>query len=252
MRDREYTQAHPANTYRIALLGTSMTVGAGVPLDQTMETLIEERLNSEGPGAPARHYESLNFSVGGWGIMQSATVMDERVFDFSPDALMVGVFSVEVGRMTTYLASLVKSRVPIPYPDVRAKIAKTGATPDMENAELYIKLAPISKDMVLWSYRHIVEAGRRRGIPVVGVVLPEPRPTDVLAGRDIEESVKLAAAAGMTLLDLRGVYDGQPVDSLKLPGADPHWSARGHKLIADKVFEQIRKNDARAFKLGFK
>jgi hypothetical protein len=252
MRDRDYSRARPANTYRIALLGTSMTVGAGVPLAQTMETLIEDRLNTEGPGAPSRHYESLNFSVGGWGIMQNAAVVDEKVFDFSPNALMVGVFSIEVGRMTTYLAALVKSRVPVPYPEVRAAIAKTGATADMEMTELRMKLAPISKDMVLWSYKHIVEAGRRRGIPVVGVVLPEPRPRDVVAGRGIEESVNLAAAAGMTLLNLGDVYEGQPIDSLKLPGADPHWSVRGHKLIADKVFEQMKKNDAMAFKLGFK
>jgi hypothetical protein len=250
MRDKEYSLAPPPRTYRMALLGSSMTVGAGVPVEQTMETLLEGRLNREGPGAPRQRYEILNFSVGAYGIMQNAALLDEKALAFKPNAVLVAVFSVDGGRMSNYLMKLVRSGLPIPYPYVREKLKQAGVDASMQQPELMRRLDPLSEDLVRWSYRHIIEVCRQRGIAVVGIVLREPT---LKAGHDIDQAARLAAAAGLPLLDLRGVYAGQDVDSLQLiESGDPHWNARGHKLIADRVYELLREQDARALKLGFR
>jgi len=87
-------------------------------------------------------------------------------------------------------------------------------------------------------------------------VLPEPRPRRRARWKeDIDQSARLAASAGLPMLDLRDVYVGQNVDSLRLGGAtgdDPHWNARGHKLIVDRVFQLMQEKDAQALHLGFK
>ncbi|MDP9225334.1 MAG: hypothetical protein M3P18_16115, partial [Actinomycetota bacterium] len=252
----DYSVGRQPGTYRIALLGASMTLGAGVPFQQTIKPVLEERLNREGPGASGRHYEILNFSVGAYSTLQQAAVADHKVFSFKPDAILVCIFSVETGRMTDFLMQLVKTHYPIPYPYVQQKLQSTGATASMESPELLRRLGPISDDLVRWSYRHILEAGRRQGVPVVGVVLPEPRPRP--RGRsygDIDEAARLASSAGLPLLDLRGLYAGQIVDSLRLGGTDganPHWNARGHKLAADRLYEMLQQNDAQTLRLGFK
>jgi hypothetical protein len=248
MRDQEYSLARPAYTYRIALVGGSMTVGAGVPVEQTMETLTEDRLNREGPGAPERQYEILNFSVGGYGIFQNVAVVDQKVFAFSPNAILVSVFSVEGRRTTNYLTKVIRNRIPIPYPYVERKLREAGVAPSMEESELRRRIGPIAEDLVRWSYVHIQEVGRQKGVPVIGVVLPEPIPK---AGRDIDQAVQLATASGLPLLDLRDVYQGYGVDSLKLEGRDPHWSVAGHRVIAERLFRALRSEDARTFKLGF-
>jgi hypothetical protein len=250
MRDKDYSLVPPPRTYRMALLGTSMTVGAGVPLEQTMESLLEDRLNREGPRAPQRHYEILNFSVGAYGIMQNAALLDKSVLAFKPNAVLVGVFSVDAERMGNYLVRLSRSHLPIPYPYVRQKLQEAGVNPTMQQPELLRRLGPVIEDLVRWSYRHILETCRQRGIAVVGLVLPEPSPK---AGRDIDQAARLAASAGVPLLDLRGVYGSQPVDSFRLDiPKDPHWNARGHKLISDRVYELLRENDGRTLKLGFR
>ena len=64
MRDREgYLSTKPPLTYRIALMGSSYSMGWGVPLSSTFETLAEERLNRERPWDGFDRYEILNFSV---------------------------------------------------------------------------------------------------------------------------------------------------------------------------------------------
>jgi hypothetical protein len=250
MRDKEYSLARPPGTYRIALLGSSMTVGAGVPVEQTMETLLEDQLNRDGPGTPSRRYEILNFSVGGYGIMQNAVLAEQKVFSFRPDAVLVAVLSVDAGRMTQYLSKVARRGYRFSDPYVQKKMREAGADSTMEEPELLRRLRPISEDLVRRSYAIIVEASRRHGVPVIGIVLPEPRPRNVRS--DINQSARLAAAAGLPLLDLRGVYDGLGLDSLKLPGNDPHWSAAGHRLIFERTYELMRKRDAETLKLGFK
>ena len=251
MRDKEYPLEPTPGTFRMALLGSSMTVGAGVPVEQTMETLLEDRLNREAPGVPSRRYEILNFSVGAYGIMQNAALMDLKVSRFKPDAVLVGVFSVDAGRNSNYLMKLVRSGIPIQFPYVRDKLQAAGVTEDMQRPELLRRLNSVSEDLVRWSYQHIVDVCRERGIVVLGIVLPEPMPK---AGHDIDQSARLAKAAGLPLLDLRGVYGSEPPERFKLGGAeepDPHWNSRGHKLISDRIYRLLRENDARALKLGF-
>lgn len=256
MRGPDYSIKASPGSYRIALVGASLTLAAGVPLDQTFGMLLEDRLNLLGPGAPRRHYEILNFSVGAFTALQNLVLLDRKVMPFAPKAVLLGVFSVEAGRTTDFLTQLVKTQYPIPFPYVQQRVSATGATPGMEEPELRRRLGAISEDIVRWSYARIAEACRQEGVTVLGLVLPEPRPRRRARWKeDIDQSARLAASAGLPMLDLRDVYVGQNVDSLRLGGAtgnDPHWNARGHKLIVDRVFQLMQEKDAQALRLGFK
>ena len=250
MRDVDYERVPPTGVFRIALLGSSMTVGAGAPLEQTMESLLEARLNRDWPRAPGRRVEILNFSVGGYGILQNVAVAERKALPFRPDAMLVGVFSNETIRMPQFLFRLVKSRQPIPYPALAQKLRQAGVRADMEEPELRRRLRPVAVDLVRWSYARLVQLGREKGIPVLGLVLPEPLPR---RGRNIDEVASLAASARLPLLDLRGVYSGRSEDELRLGGsddaADPHWNAAGHRLISDRIFQLLRENDDHALRL---
>jgi len=248
MHDKDYSLARPTGTYRIALLGSSITVGGGVPADKTMESLLEAQLNREGPGTPSRKYEILNFSAAAYGVLQNVLVAERKVFAFNPNAIVVGIFSVEVGRMRTYLSKLVKSGYRFPDPYVENKLREAGVDSTMQDPELLRRLAPVSSDLVRWSYQRLIEIGRQRHVPVVGIIFPEPDPR---YGRDINASAALAAAAGLPLVDLRGVYAGLNPDSLRLPGTDPHWNEAGNRLVFERTYQLLREHDAELLKLGF-
>ncbi|MCI0435734.1 MAG: hypothetical protein L0271_19145, partial [Gemmatimonadetes bacterium] len=88
MRDRDYEQVPPANTYRIALLGASFVMGQGVNDHEPFEAVVEERLDREFTAGPAQRYEILNFSVPNFSPVQQLVYLEDKVFAFQPDAVL--------------------------------------------------------------------------------------------------------------------------------------------------------------------
>lgn len=249
MRDKDYALKRPPSTYRIALLGASFTMGAGVPEDLTHESLLENRLNRDGPGAPRRHYEILNFAVGGYGILQNVVVADRKVFPFAPNAVLLVIHGIEPLRMIGHLSQLVQERAGIEYPYVRQKLQEAGVRSGMLPPELERRLVRVAPDLIRWSLQRVAEICREHGVPLVVVLFSEPREQTREA-----RFPKLAAAvaeAGIPLVSLAGAYEGYDLDSMKLQAADFHLNALGHRVVADRLYELLRANDARTLKLGF-
>jgi hypothetical protein len=84
--DHDYARAKPANTYRIVLLGSSYSMPAGVALEDSWQQVLEDRLNQLGDG---RHYEVINFSVGGYDPLQLLAVLRHRAIAYDPDLILV-------------------------------------------------------------------------------------------------------------------------------------------------------------------
>lgn len=249
MRDKNYTQTPPRGTYRMALIGSSFSMGAGVAAEQTHEWLIEERLNREASLQTDRKYEILNFSVGGYGVLQNVAVVDRKVFDFAPHAILLVIHAIEQQRMVNHLSSLVQGGIAIPYPFVREKLRQAGVEAGMEETELRRRLQPISADLVRWSYRRIAELGRERNVLVIGIVFPTPRDN---AERDLAPLAEWASEAGMKILSLEGVYDGHPLTSVRIggdQGRDIHLNELGHRLVADRLYQLLSASDGRALDL---
>ncbi len=248
MRDKEYELKPPRGTYRIAFLGSSFSMGGGVPEEQTHEALLEDRLNREGPGTPSRRIEILNFSVGGYGLLQYVALMEKKIFTFSPNAVIIVIHSTDV-RILAKLTSLLRAGIPIEDPYLRQTLQKAGVQPGMEAPELRRRLSSVSLDLVKWSYQRIAQRCREHGVPLVGIAFEEPRQR---GQEQVAEMAALASEAGIPVLDLKGVYDGRSLSDVKLRPGDVHLNVLGHKLVADRLYGLLRENDARTLKLGFR
>jgi hypothetical protein len=256
MRDQEYSLAPAAGTYRIALVGSSYTMGAGVSASVTLEAIIEERLNREAVTKSTRAYEILNFSVGGYGVLENLVVVDKKVFPFSPNAVMLVLHSVEDSRLIGALVTIVRNDTRIEYPYVQRALQKAGVRHGMEEPELRRRISAISKDLVRWSYAQIAERCQRNGVPLIGIAFPIPGPSE--KADDLAEVVAAATAAGIRVLSLGRVYDGQRLADITLlaptprrPNGDTHLNELGHRLVAERLFQLLRENDSHALKIGF-
>ena len=89
MRDRDYLLAKPEGTYRIALLGPSHVMGAGVADGETFADFLEERLNRSAAPETNIRYEVLNFGVAGYSLLQQLAMLEERAVMFQPDAVFI-------------------------------------------------------------------------------------------------------------------------------------------------------------------
>jgi len=91
-RDRERGLNKPPGVYRVAVLGDSGTEARQVDMDKTYTALTEKELNRRrcmGEG----EVEVLNFGVPGYGTCQELLLLRERVWKFSPDLVVLQVFT---------------------------------------------------------------------------------------------------------------------------------------------------------------
>ena len=88
LRDREHAIAKPPDTVRIALLGDSYCEALQVPLEQTFWWQLQEKLESC-PQFAGKHVEIINFGVSGYGAGQQLITLQQKVWQYSPDIVML-------------------------------------------------------------------------------------------------------------------------------------------------------------------
>jgi hypothetical protein len=86
-RDRERSLARTDDTFRIMVLGDSMTEAAQVDWEDSYCAHLERRLNDEG-----RRVEVLNCGVVGYSPLQELLLLQREGRRFQPDLVMVGLF----------------------------------------------------------------------------------------------------------------------------------------------------------------
>jgi len=88
LRDREHSIVKPSNTIRIALLGDSYCEALQVPMEQTFWWLLQQKLESCDQFA-GKHVEIINFGVSGYGTGQELITLQQKVWQYSPDIVML-------------------------------------------------------------------------------------------------------------------------------------------------------------------
>ncbi len=240
MRDRDYEEEPSADTYRMSLLGASSTMGWGVEDDETFESIVEKRLNEELAGSGYEHYEILNHGVAGYFPLQQAPVI-EKALAFQPRTVLYVATGRELSRSAAYLAQVTNKSIEVPYPELRAISEKAGLTPGMSQDEATKRLAPFREELLRWLYRHIVERCREQGAFPVWIFLPslEPGPWR----EETAPAKSIAGEAGFEIMDLSDVFEDEQPGSLRVAAWDEHPNARGHQLVADRLYDEIRKRE---------
>jgi hypothetical protein len=100
-------------------------------------------------------------------------------------------------------------------------------------------LRPRAREVLLCIYRGLVEECRARGILPVWVYLPMPGIVEVSIKSS--EVVSVASEAGFVVLNLADWADGYAPGDVKLTPADHHPNARGHQVIAERLFTALRR-----------
>ena len=104
MRDKEYPQSKPAGIFRVAVLGSSWTMGSGVAHEDIWLSQLEEMLNQNGK---TPHYEFLNFGVDQYGLGELAATIEHKVPAYQPDLVIVA--------LTYYTPTVLWEEPPPPY-----------------------------------------------------------------------------------------------------------------------------------------
>lgn len=89
LRDREYSVEKPDDTFRIAVIGDSFTMGSGVEIEEVYHSVLEDMLNCD--SAATIRYECINFGVGGYGLREYSAVFEHRALSYDPDLILLAL-----------------------------------------------------------------------------------------------------------------------------------------------------------------
>jgi hypothetical protein len=263
MRDRARTLAPVPGVYRFAILGASTTMGSGVTDTEHYPYLIEERIPELMTGTRA---EIVNFAVESYNAVEQVATVDQRVFRFSPNAIIYIAHETEFEKTINSLANMVESRTDMSaYPELAGIVARAGLEPGMPRTMALRNLGAQREAIIAWAYRHIAERSRAQGVLPVWVFVPMPVPgtgpcppgsaqlfcfgnvaragaaADAADPR-VKRLFEIAGEAGFVTLDLSNVYGDADLASLWIAATDGHPNAAGHRLIADGLAAALTSN----------
>src|SRR4029078_7940013 len=91
LRDREHPLAKPAGTYRIAVLGDSYAEAMQVDVERAFWALLPKKLEACG-FAKGKKVETVNFGVSGYGTGHELLMLQNRVWPYAPDMVLLAFF----------------------------------------------------------------------------------------------------------------------------------------------------------------
>ena len=240
LRGPEIQKAKPAGTVRIAMLGSSYTVGAGVEAELTFPFRLEGHLNEELAGTVAERFEVLNLAYPGESVLRSSARLEKQAGDFDVDIAIYMSVTDETQFVLRNLRDVVKRENTNVDPILLDVIKRAEVTPDMTADEIERRLRPFGDELLNWGYREFAQYTERNGIAPIVFVLPRTGDTVTHYSNEWEHLSKIAGAAGLSVVNLDGVY-GSPKDrnNLKLAPWDWHPNAKGHELLARRIYEDL-------------
>lgn len=237
MRDREYTLEPLPRSMRIALLGGSVSLARGVDVEDSYETLLEERLNEEREGTNFDRYEILNFSVGSHGVFQRLIMLDSNALNFQPQLVFFTSHLEDRAIDTRHLAQVAVDK--IPYKEVVEIIESAGVVPGMAAEEKQSRLSPKWEELMSAYFTKAVEVCHQRGVRIVLIVIPS-RAGENDSGK-IAKLIQAGRNAGFDhTFDLSSLYAGYEVDDLRISRIDNHPNAKAHRLIYERLYRELR------------
>jgi len=89
-----------------------------------------------------------------------------------------------------------------------------------------------------WAFGRIAGRCRDEGIRLVLVYLPTVSGSESYR-KETDQLMDLGRKAGLTVINLEGTYGRTAPESLEVAPWDSHPNARGHRLIADRLFAEL-------------
>lgn len=233
-RDKEYAFAKTDSTFRICLLGTSYELGMGVGDTEVFESITEEKLNAEND---TRKIEMLNFSMGGYCVVQQFELMQQIVPSYTPDEIILFAHTDELRRFNNFFCRYIKNGTDLKYDFLKEIKQRAGVNQHQSRLEIKERLLPFMAEITTFCYQGIVEQCKMQNIKPVWIFLPTT--SDLLTAEKIDEVKSLAVRAGFETYVLTKAYADANGRNIIMSETDTHPNKLGHFLIAQSFYNLL-------------
>ena len=237
LRDYEYSYAKPPRTYRILVLGDSITFGWGVPLEKTYPKYLEQALNKNSPGI---RYQVINTGIGNYSTHSEVDFLKREGLKYKPDMLILGYF-INDAEIIAPSKNYFLNKYSYLYVYLWSKLnaAKARFLPRQDYLSYYHSLyeseSSPAKTLKTSAEELKTIAGREK-IPLLVILIPDLHNLKDYPFYYIHSYVK-GLFGDSAVLDLLPYFDEDIEPSLYWVSAeDAHHNAKAHKIIADGAY----------------
>lgn len=228
---------------KIIMLGSSITLGWGVPEDQIYPSILKQRLQS----LTKNSLEVFNAGVGNYNTYREVEAFFLKYKVLKPDIIVLNYFVNDAEILpapksnwlleNSQLAVLLWSRLE----QIKTKFGV------QESFEEHYKNIYMD-DFEGWiltqkSFAKLAKYANDRNVPVIVAMIPDIHNLKNYPFGFIHEKIKkLSEDNGFVFVDLYDSFKNidKPEEIWAMPG-DPHPNAKGHQMIADQLFPILSK-----------
>jgi lysophospholipase L1-like esterase len=243
LRDREFSVERVPGKLRIAMLGDSLTVGWGVPLDDTFAKRIERMYAAAGIDA-----EVINFGVGNYNTVQEVQAFLANGHRYRPDIVVLNYFvnDAELLEPARSPSPLMRACYACVFLAGRGDAVVRKFLGGKGWAQYYLSLYGDGTSQGWLEAKaaigRLAKATKASGAKLVIANLPELHDVKDYRFGPITDLVQQAAAEhGAVFVDVLPAISDQPSSKLWVTPPDPHPNAYANELIAQALFTALQK-----------
>jgi hypothetical protein len=234
MRDRSYPIVKPAGTFRIALVGDSISAGWGVDVERRFESILEQAWDTRSKQTGGCRVEIVNCAVPGHSPGQRWYHFGQVGWPMQPDLVICESTEADIGWDERRLRYLLARGLGWDTPIYRKALTAAGVESNW-NPERYKRaLQPRHWEVLAGVYQAMAADCRSRGVPILWVLIP--RVGRASAPGERRTLLETAQAAGFTrVIDVTDTYEGIDPARLAVEPDDFHPNAEGHARLARRL-----------------
>jgi len=243
LRDREFSFERVPGKLRIVMLGDSLTVGWGVPFEQTFPKRIEQMYAEAGIDA-----EVINLGVGNYNTMQEVQAFLVKGYRYQPDVVVLNYFVNDAEPIVPVGApsALMRGCYACVFVAGRGDALMRRFFGRQDWTQYYLSLYGDGTARGWLDAKaaidRLAEFCKASGIKLMIASLPELHDVaNYRFGRVTDLVRKSAEENGAAFVDVLPVLAEQPSAKLWVTPPDPHPNAYANALIAKALFEALQK-----------
>jgi lysophospholipase L1-like esterase len=243
LRDRDFSVERVPGKLRIAMLGDSLTVGWGVPVEATFAKRIEQMYAAAGVDA-----EVINFGVGNYNTVQEVQAFLATGHRYQPDIVVLNYFvnDAELLEPARSPSRLMRACYACVFLAGRGDGVIRQFLGGMDWAQYYISLYGDGRSQGWLEAKaaigRLAQTTKTSGAKLVIVNLPELHDVkDYRFGRITDLVRQAAEENGAAFVDVLPAMADQPSAKLWVTPPDPHPNAYANELIAKALFAALQK-----------
>jgi len=262
MRDYDYNYEKDENTFRILILGDSVSFGYGINLNEIYGKQLEGKLRKYSDDD--LKFEVIMLSLSGINTEQEVRLLESEGLMYDPDLIVFGYVLNDPEHGTSLRAQLSRARSMSLFHRVKMLAQKSsainlfykmsqkmywkgsllmgeGEVADYVKSDYFSSLhnGPQKWGRVVAGFKELRELRRRRQIPVVIMIFPVLLDLEKYQWEHIHHKVtNLALQNGFRVLDLLGKFCQYKAHELQIDNGDHvHPNKVGHKIAGDTLYE---------------